>query len=128
MSVSTLPETIPIHFNMSGEADSFGSKTMLWMFPIIATILVGLMKVIKRYPAQLNYPVKLTEDNRERQQHLAFMLLSGIACVIPLLFGFIIFSTTRYVKDGTLDFPVLLVLAGVLLPIAYYIYLAYKSR
>jgi uncharacterized membrane protein len=128
MSVAALPDTIPTHFNLAGEANSVGSKTMLWMFPVIATILVGLMKIIKRHPEYLNYPYKITEENRERQQQLAFMLLSGIASVIPLLFAFIIYSTTKYVENGRFDFPVFPVMLGVFLPIVIYFYFARKAR
>jgi uncharacterized membrane protein len=128
LAVNTLPDRIPIHFNFEGEADNFGSKHTLWMFPVIASILVGLMSVIKRHPEYLNIPVKITDENRERQQRLAMGLLSSIACAIPILFGLIIYSTLRYVRDGSFDIPIVLLLLVVFVPIVIYFYLAYKAR
>jgi uncharacterized membrane protein len=127
-AVSALPDRIPIHFNFEGEADNYGSKQMLWMFPVIAATLVGLMSVVKRHPEHLNIPVKITEENRERQQHLAMGLLSSIGCAVPILFGFIIYSTQRYVSDGSFDMPIVLLLSIVLVPIVIYFFLAYKAR
>jgi uncharacterized membrane protein len=126
--MAKLPDVIPVHFNLNNEADNFGSKTMLWMFPVIATILVGLFAAIKKHPEYLNYPVKITEENRERQQQLALTLLSAIAVVIPSLFIFVIYSTARYVEAGSFHFPLALVLGWVLLPIIVYFYFAYKAR
>jgi uncharacterized membrane protein len=128
LAIGSLPETVPTHFNFAGEADSFGSKHILWMLPVIATILVGLMSVVKMHPDYLNMPFRITGENRERQTNLAYGLLSSIACVIPLLFAFIIYSTAQHVEYGTFDFPIVLVLAAVFVPIGVYFYLAYRAR
>jgi uncharacterized membrane protein len=128
VSINSLPDVIPIHFNMQNEADGYGSKTTLWLLPIIATLLVGLMSLVKRYPKYLNYPVAITEQNRERQQDLAFSLLSAIACIVPLLFCFIIYSTTKYVREGSFEFSIVFLIATIFVPIIGYFYLAYKNR
>lgn len=127
-SISGLPDRIPIHFNFAGEADSYGSKLTLWMLPVIASILVGLMTVVKKHPEYLNIPVKLTDENRARQQDLALGLLSAVACAVPILFGLIIYSTERFVSDGSFDMPIVLMLSIVFVPILIYFFLAYKAR
>lgn len=58
-----LPEEIPIHFNGIGEADGFGSKTTIFLTPIIATFLVVLLSVLERNPENFNYTVKITKEN-----------------------------------------------------------------
>ncbi|MFM7328924.1 MAG: DUF1648 domain-containing protein, partial [Bacteroidota bacterium] len=35
----TLPETIPTHFNATGEVDGSGPKDMIWIAPIIGSLL-----------------------------------------------------------------------------------------
>ncbi|HET6512661.1 MAG TPA: DUF1648 domain-containing protein [Candidatus Kapabacteria bacterium] len=127
-AVTQLPTTIPVHFDLSNEPDNYGSKYTLLVLPFIGTLIIGLFGVIKHHPEHLNYPVKITETNRERQTELAFGLLSSIACVIPLLFAFIIYSTVRYVEHGTFNFPILIVVAAVFVPIGVYFYLAYRAR
>lgn len=34
-----LPDAIPIHFDINGEADNTGSKLMMWIFPILLPLL-----------------------------------------------------------------------------------------
>jgi uncharacterized membrane protein len=128
LTINALPDVIPIHFNMHNEEDGWGSKTTLWALPIIATFIVALMSLVKRYPQHLNYPVAITEANRERQQDLAFSLLSGIACIIPLLFCFIIYSTAKYVREGSFEFSIVFLISAIFVPIIIYFYLAYKAR
>ncbi len=70
-----LPETIPIHFNISGEADGFGSKYTLILFPVIATFVHTLLFFIKKLPHTYNYPVKITEQNAEYQYKIAMNLI-----------------------------------------------------
>ena len=36
---NSLPDTIATHFNGSGKADDYGSKLMIWLMPIIATVM-----------------------------------------------------------------------------------------
>lgn len=38
MVLTFLPDTVPVHFNFQGVADSFGSKYTYMMFPLIGTI------------------------------------------------------------------------------------------
>lgn len=40
----SLPERVPIHWNIRGEVDGFAGKTLaLWMMPSVILLLVGLM-------------------------------------------------------------------------------------
>ncbi len=128
VALNSLPDRIPTHFNFAGEADDYGSKTTLWMLPVIASILVGLMSVIKKHPKYLNMPFAITDENRERQTDLTCGLLSAIACAVPILFGLIIYSTVRYVRDGSFDMPIVLLLSIVFVPIIFYFILAYRAR
>ena len=40
---SKLPETMPHHFNIKGEADSFGDKNLLLIIPVIAAVVYLIM-------------------------------------------------------------------------------------
>lgn len=54
---SNLPETIPSHFNAKGEADSYGSKSLLWIvsgvFAVVAFGLYFLAKTTSYHNVQL---------------------------------------------------------------------------
>ena len=41
-SYPNLPETIPVHFGLSGEADGWGSRWMIFLMPVIAMLIVAV--------------------------------------------------------------------------------------
>ena len=41
---SILPNVIPVHFNIKGEIDQYGSKLFILLFPIILTTVLILFK------------------------------------------------------------------------------------
>jgi uncharacterized membrane protein len=81
-----LPDTIPIHFNGKGEADGFGSKTWLMILPAIALAISVSLVWLQRKPHLLNYPVKITPENAERQYSLASRFLQWLNVVVSGLF------------------------------------------
>lgn len=44
------PEVVPIHFNLSGEADGFGSKNMNWFLVLVGTALFSLCNIVQKTP------------------------------------------------------------------------------
>ena len=60
---SALPDDVPIHFNVTGEVDRWGSKWMMLFLPIITIALHLFMEVIEKRPDTHNYPARLTEQN-----------------------------------------------------------------
>ncbi len=83
-----LPATVAVHFDLSGEADGWGSKEWLWLIPILSILIWAGLGILIRYPHLFNYPVPITDDNRERQYRLArgIVLLLNLQCVAFLAF------------------------------------------
>lgn len=92
---STLPETIPTHYNAAGEADDFGGKTSIIRLPIIATLLFIGVTVLNRYPHIFNYPTTITQDNALRLYTLATRMLRYLKLVLVTVFGGITFKTIQ---------------------------------
>lgn len=91
----SLPDTIPTHYNASGEVDGFGSKPSLLILPVQATILfVGLL-LLSRKPRLYNYPVSVTPENARRLYKAGSRAIRYIAVFIPVIFGIIIYSTIQ---------------------------------
>lgn len=102
LSVYTgLPDVIPTHFNAAGEVDGHGGKGSLWMLPGIAlfTVLITL-GLPQAAPSLINYPVKITEENRERQYALMLQFLSGLTLIMMALFTYISWITVRIATSG----------------------------
>ncbi len=84
-----MPESIPVHFNFAGEADSWGDKSdLLWLFGLSLLVYAGLTW-LGRYPHKFNYPWQITPNNAERQYNLARNFLKVIKCEIVWLFAII---------------------------------------
>lgn len=63
---SDLPDKIPVHFNFWGEADRWGGKASILIWPIIGLFLVKITFFISKAPHMHNYPVKVTKENATR--------------------------------------------------------------
>ena len=78
-----LPDRIPIHFNAAGEADGWGKRGMIWTLPLIALFTVGLVLSVPYFNQKyVNYPVKITEENQEKQYRLMVLFLNGMAIIV----------------------------------------------
>lgn len=85
-----LPRIIPIHFGFDGKPDNYGSKFFIFLLPFIASILYFLLS----YNIEVinNYPVKITEKNKEIQ------FLIGKAAAKSII-GYVIFMFMIFQKN-----------------------------
>ena len=121
---SDLPDTIPTHFNATGEADGFGSKASIIGLPLIATLLFIGLTVLNRYPHIFNYPSPVTQDNALRLYTLATRMLRYLKLVLLVVFGGIELMTIQHATGkgaglGVWFLPLTLVL--VFLPLIYFV-------
>jgi len=61
---STLPDTIPSHYNAKGVVTNWSGKGMLLIMPIISIILYTGLTIITLFPNIWNVPVEITEKNQ----------------------------------------------------------------
>ncbi|MEJ7821670.1 MAG: DUF1648 domain-containing protein [Chitinophagaceae bacterium] len=87
------PDTVPIHFNLSGQPDGYGSKATLLFIPIIPTIIYLGLTQLNKYPHIYNYMTKITEENAKRQYTIATRMIRILKFSIVLIFTIDILST-----------------------------------
>ena len=118
---SRLPNSIPTHFNFSGEPDAWGAKTGLLVTPLIGAVLYAALTVLSRYPHKLNYLWAITESNARRQYILSRRMLSAVKVVLVFSFSYMTWSTIRTALGSQmglspfftiLQIPVLAVILG----------------
>lgn len=61
-----LPEQIPIHFNLVGQADGWGAKSTVLFLAGMMVMLYAVLTVLSRLPHIGNYPVEITQENAAR--------------------------------------------------------------
>lgn len=78
---STLPDTIPSHYNAKGVVTNWSGKGMLLIMPIISIILYTVLTTITLFPNIWNVPVEITEKN----QNFVYTNLKTMLIVLKLI-------------------------------------------
>ena len=91
----SLPDQVPSHFNLAGEPDAYGSKSLLWILPVIAAIMYTGLAYLNRKPHVFNYPTKITEENAERQYTIATRMMRYLNTTVALAFAYITYSIVK---------------------------------
>ena len=89
-----LPDSVPGHYNAAGEVDRWGSKTELFILPIVAAVLWVPMTILEKYPHTYNY-LNLREDNFEAQYKNGKLMMNVLKNEIVLLFSWITYQNIR---------------------------------
>lgn len=82
----TLPERIPVHFDFDGKADNFGSKRYSFLTPILGTVLYCMFIYSLKHPETANFPVEITDQNRDIQFLIMNTFLRWLFTLIIIIF------------------------------------------
>ncbi len=121
------PDTLPSHFNLEGEVDSYSSKTVVLLIVGINLLLYFLLSYAATKPKYFNYPVKINEKNAQIQYDNIIQLQVRIKLIITIIFLFLIWLMVDYervtqMQLEKLPFVMILIL---LITITYYIWKAF---
>lgn len=78
----SLPQIIPVHFDLSGNVDRMGDKSSIFTLPFIASFIYLLLTIISKYPQSFNYLQEITLDNAKSQYTFATRLLRVIKVIV----------------------------------------------
>lgn len=99
-----LPEKIPIHYNLKGEVNGYGSRSTWWLLFIINLLIYYGLSVFttRTKPWKFNSSVKLTQRNAEKVYGLTLQMLVVLNSTIAFLMLFIAIDIILKVKviDG----------------------------
>ncbi|WP_116126807.1 DUF1648 domain-containing protein [Lewinella sp. IMCC34183] len=126
-----VPETIPIHFNVRGRPDDYGSRLYFWIVPAMGVLLFLFFRWLLTRPHRFNYPVRITADNAEYQYRIATRLLRTLLAVILLALTYLhytIIETSQGEAEGLGGWFTPLLLVTVVGATGYYFYLAQRHR
>ena len=63
---SSMPDKIPMHYNVAGEIDRWGNKTEIIFIPVMSWLLYGLITITEQFPKAWNTGIQVTEENAPR--------------------------------------------------------------
>ncbi|MBI1316268.1 DUF1648 domain-containing protein [bacterium] len=125
--LDSLPERIPIHFNLKGEADDYSGKSGLFGLPIMLSFTWLMLFLISEHmPAsQMNLPSGLNEEQRNRAYILSKKLLRFMQFSIGLTCMMIMAQLIGYSKEPEVwktysPFVMMAVLIVVIAPVLVY--------
>ena len=130
-SYSSLPDSIPTHFNAAGEADGFGRKASIVGLPLIATLLYIGLTLLNRVPHIFNFPTPVTPDNALRQYTNATRMIRYLKLILVLVFAGISFQTIQQANGtgeglGLWFLPLTLVL--IFVPLIYFVSKSFQTK
>lgn len=117
-----LPDAVPSHFGFSGEADTYASKSSIWMMPVMMGILIVVLFVVALFNTNTTKDGKELSDEGHRTIIGHMRRLLGILAVLMAIFAW----EAVLIISGTIGSPgVILTLTG-MIPIV--IVIAYSMR
>lgn len=120
VSFPSLPDEIPIHFNLAGEADNWGNKAIILIFPLLFKVVFLLLYFLAKDPSTYNYPVKVTEENAESLFVLARQMLTVMNFQVGVIMLFLTFYMIQTAKGVELPGFLLIVLITIVLGTTIY--------
>jgi len=130
-SYSSLPDTIPTHFNAAGEADGFGIKASIIGLPVIATLLYIGLTLLNSFPHSFNFPTPITQDNAHRQYTNATRMIRYLKLILVVVFAWISYQTIQQANGtgeglGVWFLPLTLVL--IFMPLLYFVIKSFQTN
>lgn len=125
----SLPDRIPIHFDVSGHANGWGSPAMLLLLPAITFISYLLFTVVTRFPGAFNYPVRMTTANRRVLRELALDMMAWLKAEIVVLLTWMQWVTIYVARHPEARMPSMMPVALVVVfaTIAWYMVVMFKA-
>lgn len=130
-SYSNLPDTIPTHFNVTGQPDGFSGKSILFTLPAVTIVIYIVLTIGLRFPHMFNYPIEITKENAEQQYKNLTLMVRVIKTYVVMIFGYLTYATIQNGLGemqglGTWFTPVTLLI--VLGTVGYFIYNGFRLR
>jgi uncharacterized membrane protein len=93
---SLLPERVPSHFGVSGQADAWSARGFVWFLPAVTVFVYLLLTLVSLIPPRYyNYPWRITEENAPRQVRIVRRLLGVLKAELVWLFVYLTWQTIR---------------------------------
>jgi len=130
-SYSNLPNTIPTHYNVLGQANAFDGEVNILILPIVATVLFIGLTIINKYPHIYNYPINITNDNALKQYTNATRLIRYLKLILVFIFCLISYQSIRNANgqtDGLGPWFLPLIILLIFVPLIYFIVWSFRNK
>lgn len=123
-----LPDSIPLFYKLAG--NDFGDRNIIWIFPVLATLIFVAITWISCFPHKFNYKESVTRLNARRIYRKALRRLRIIKLILVSICGFGVLTFAYFgrqqLPEKNSTFPILSFILLVL-PTIYLLYLVYST-
>lgn len=125
-----LPDTIPTHYDASGQADEFGGKATILILPLVATVMFAGLTIVTRLPRVFNYQAGTTKEDAHRQHTIAAKVIRYLKFMIVVIVGvitFYIIQTSKGKAEGLEIWFLPVVIGSILILLTYFLVKLFKK-
>lgn len=122
VSFFSLPKTIPLHFDLDGHADSFGSRFWIFGISVIATILFYFMKYVAKQKdsSLLNMPEEMKQNRKITNLFVKIILIYVMLLFADLATETVLIARGKY--DTLSSVPTVLIGLMMFSIVGFFIY------
>lgn len=114
-NITALPDKIPIHFDLQGNADRYGSKSSLMWLALLSTCTVLGLILLSRFPHYFNYPTKITAENAAFEYQKGKTVIAIVNVLTAALLTYILQRLCQVNTSGVENLgPIFHVLVGII--------------
>ena len=103
-----MPDEVPMHYNMSGEIDRWGSKYEKFIFPCVIVMMTLFWLILMRYYRKKQE--RLTDDKAIKEAESNEKVLYYVAVSMAVMFGclhcFLLYGTYVVTKENMTSMPI----------------------
>ena len=104
INLATLPQQVPIHFNIAGEADGWGSKYILLLLPFIGIVTTLALEAVEKRPHIHNYSSRMNENNVYQFYAISIRSLNLVKNGTLLIFGLLQIEMVQTAREADFTF------------------------
>lgn len=86
---SSMPDKIPMHYDIAGQIDRWGNKSELILLPIISWAMYIFISIMEHFPQVWNTGVRVTEENAHRVYRILMSMIKTTKLIVVALFSYI---------------------------------------
>ena len=85
---SSIPDKIPMHYDIAGQVDRWGNKIELLFLPILSWGMYILITVAEAFPKAWNTGVRVTEENAHRVYRILKSMIKITKLIVIAMFSY----------------------------------------
>lgn len=91
-----IANTVVTHIDYSGSPDGYGEKYHLIVALVVNAVLLIVMGLLIKSPKYANYPVEITNENRNSVYEKMRYFMSFLSIIVSIIFSVMIYKAIGY--------------------------------